>query len=715
MPIEYVELNRTFFDYSSRGDESDPDTLRMIADVTGKKTDWEALLQSPHIVVLGEAGSGKTREFQERAQRLSESGEYAFFCRIEDLADEGLENALFMRNDVEKLKDYIESESDAVFFLDSVDEARLRGYRIDKPLRKLAQALGKSMGRARFVISCRVSDWRAGADLEVIEAIFPPVDSAEGNGTAEDIDISTSQESQKRVRVVQLAPLSRDQIAKFSSALGIKDKVSFLKAIGDANVWHFAERPKDVEWLVEYWNEKGRLGTLTELMENNIAKKLQETNVERRGFDPISIEDAIVGVKMLAGASTFCKKTSFLVPDELIDLDSASSAVDPKDILYDWPSMKIDALLTRAIFDEATYGRVRFHHRSVSEYLTALWLKDRLDNGCPPPNIERLLFQERYGRLIAVPSLTPVTAWLSGWNDTIRQKAITIAPEIFLQHGDPQVIPLNQRDRLLRKYVEEYSGRQWTGHHFDWATLKRFSHEDLSLTINELLDVYRQEADTRILLLRLVESARLSACTKAALIIAMDEGERQDVRMYSIGAIGAAGSQHDLFQLAQYARTKVSELSSHLQAVLCETLFPQVFNIDDLLLFIQCVRPGLHRSSLRRLTYTLEHIFEKACSEDRLLELLKRLIEFVQQPPFIDPKGNVQISIKFSGLAELIPKLLARILWELPSADILSNAVLTAVEILQQCRTLGVVSWHSKFDEVSNAISKHPALRRALF
>jgi len=53
--------------------------------------------------------------------------------------------------------------------------------------------------------------------------------------------------------------------------------------------------------------------------------------------------------------------------------------------------------LRRGIFAPSTYGRVRFHHRSTQEYLTACWLKRLLDNGCQHSEIFELIFAERYG------------------------------------------------------------------------------------------------------------------------------------------------------------------------------------------------------------------------------------------------------------------------------------------------------------------------------
>ena len=44
-----------------------------------------------------------------------------------------------------------------------------------------------------------------------------------------------------------------------------------------------------------------------------------------------------------------------------------NTLLDPAGVLPDFEAREQRALLARAIFDEATYGRVRFHHRAVRE------------------------------------------------------------------------------------------------------------------------------------------------------------------------------------------------------------------------------------------------------------------------------------------------------------------------------------------------------------
>jgi hypothetical protein len=55
---------------------------------------WEQLLARPRVVVLAEAGSGKTAEFRACAERLTRTGAPAFFLAIEDLADADVSSCL---------------------------------------------------------------------------------------------------------------------------------------------------------------------------------------------------------------------------------------------------------------------------------------------------------------------------------------------------------------------------------------------------------------------------------------------------------------------------------------------------------------------------------------------------------------------------------------------------------------------------------------------
>ncbi|MFP3398460.1 hypothetical protein SB749_19245, partial [Brevibacterium sp. SIMBA_078] len=63
------------------------------------------------------------------------------------------------------------------------------------------------------------------------------------------------------------------------------------------------------------------------------------------------------------------------------DAGHNDAAVDPSIIIADWKLGERKALLERPLFGFASYGRVRFHHRSVAEYLAAHRLRTLSESG----------------------------------------------------------------------------------------------------------------------------------------------------------------------------------------------------------------------------------------------------------------------------------------------------------------------------------------------
>ena len=100
--LKYIELNRTFWPVPDDAN-FDPDTLRVEAMYGDKTTGWPELLELSRVVVLAEAGTGKTDEFKAKATKLRAEGKAAFFCAIEELADIGIEEAISIGNAIVNL------------------------------------------------------------------------------------------------------------------------------------------------------------------------------------------------------------------------------------------------------------------------------------------------------------------------------------------------------------------------------------------------------------------------------------------------------------------------------------------------------------------------------------------------------------------------------------------------------------------------------------
>src|SRR5690348_1304593 len=90
MPVsndfEHVPLGRTFRELSGYASESDEADLSN-AFYVSNGIQWTELLQDYRVVILSEAGSGKTEEFHTIAKRLRSETRAAFFLRLENIPD----------------------------------------------------------------------------------------------------------------------------------------------------------------------------------------------------------------------------------------------------------------------------------------------------------------------------------------------------------------------------------------------------------------------------------------------------------------------------------------------------------------------------------------------------------------------------------------------------------------------------------------------------
>ena len=178
---------------------------------------WDELLRSKRVLIVSEAGAGKTYECRVQQQLLWSAGEPAFFLDLATLATSTVCEML-SREEEQRFETWLCSQSDvATFLLDSIDELKLTLGNFDQALKRLGKAVVGQLGRVRIVITTRPVP----VDRELIERHLPIPDTAEAEATAEafaDIVMDRKMKApsndpkSKAWRNVGLMPLSREQM-----------------------------------------------------------------------------------------------------------------------------------------------------------------------------------------------------------------------------------------------------------------------------------------------------------------------------------------------------------------------------------------------------------------------------------------------------------------------------------------------------------------------
>jgi hypothetical protein len=443
---------------------------------------WKDLLRSKRVLIISEAGAGKTYECRQQAERLWDAGEPAYFIELATLASTDDLRSMFNYEEEARLDAWLSSQSDvATFFLDSYDELKLSQGSFELALKRLQKGIHNQLGRARIVITTRPIAF----DEQLVHRILPipPVSSTTPSeegfvkiAMREHQNCQMSDKDEKTTvdwRTVALMPLSDAQILEFARTQCVEEPAALMEDLKKRNAQEFARRPQDLIELCADWRVHKRIRTHLDQVAANIHIKLQPRN-DRREAAELSLDRAIEGASRLALAMLVTRLLT-IRHSVASDAIKEEAALEPAIIFSDWSPNERKALLERPLFGFASYGRVRFHHRSVAEYLAALRLLKLRERGMPFRALKRLLFAETKGRTIVRASKRAVAGWLALMDTGIFEMLRDNEPAVLLNEGDPESLTQKQRDHALRAYVERYGEGGWRGMSVPEIQIHRFA------------------------------------------------------------------------------------------------------------------------------------------------------------------------------------------------------------------------------------------------
>ena len=711
---EFIELYRTFYELSEHSRENDDvDVSRALR--VGESLRWPDLIKEYRLVILSEAGSGKTAEIRNVAHTLREQGKPAFFLRLDHIPRD-FEDA-FEVGTHEAFEEWMTSGEEGWLLLDSVDEARLRDPGdFELAIRKLSRRIKTAKDRTHVAITSRTTAWRPKTDLACCTSQLPCSAAAkkrdpqtgndDPNGSLQ-TETETQGRAQQVFKIVALDDLTSDQIAVFAKARGIEDSKAFLDAVERADACSFTSRPQDLEELTEFWIDKGRIGTRLEIIRNSIDRRLAERDQGRADARPLSADRARQGSRLLAAATTLAQDPTIRVPDGAEN----SKGIAVQSVLPDWDDKNQSTLLSRPIFDEAIYGAVRFHHRSVREYLTAEWFAELLKRETSRRSIETLFFRTQYGLDIVVPTLRPILPWLAILDEKIRERVRKVAPEIIFEGGDPSQLPLELRRCILHEVCEHMAGGATDGSMRDYAAVQRFANPDLTHDVCALIREYADNEDLTVFLLRMVWLGQLAGALPEAMVVAQTPTAEHYARISAFRATKAVGSNDDQEYIRQSFLAEASELKREWLAELIEGVQPTEQTLVWLLACLEKSEP--------KEPYTVDHLthgvteFVAIADIELLPQLVAGLNKLLSLPPIIE-RRYCEVSEKYQWLMVPASKAVERLILARHPASLELDA-LSILHNISAIRGHGSDGHTEVKAEFSKLVPAWNELNRALF
>ncbi|WP_396594607.1 NACHT domain-containing protein [Brevundimonas sp. R86498] len=428
---------------------------------------------SRSLVVLGEAGMGKSTLLNQLRGQLGYE-----VCTARALITAPDTIARFGRAQT--------------LVIDALDEvsAGQQGDAVDLVLNRLGV-----LGYPRFILSCRVADWRSATALQGLSDLY-------GEAPVE----------------LYLEPLNRqDAVEVLSQRLGddaAENAAVSLEAQGLSGLWSNPQTLSLVREVLGHGALPTSRGGLFEAATNLLRKEHRDEKIGAKlsGLG----EDAVLDA---AGAAF---ATLILTGQEAVTLRVNANAEDvPLSAIAELPNAgAIRDILDSRLFVALSSDRFTYSHRSMGEFLGARWLARCADT---PRKQRRLL------GLFNAPNLVPTSlrglhAWIAWHSTELAGDIIAANPMGVIQYGDGDNLTLASATRLLDALEALAAKDPWF---WDWSDYRLSGLAQLPLLprLKAIITSAEREFGLRLLVLQAVKgSAVLSTLVDEleALLLAPD-------------------------------------------------------------------------------------------------------------------------------------------------------------------------------------------------
>ncbi len=550
------------------------------------------------------------------------------------------------------------------FVVDALDEvsARREGDAVDLVVRRLGK-----LRRPRFILSCRVADWRSATGLQGLADIYG----------AEPVEL-------------HLEPLERWEAVSFLAVrLGgdaAEATVAHLEERGLAGLW---SNPQTLELLLEVAADrklptsKGDLFTeATGLLRREHREIKADTSlVAMPEEEVLDAAGAAFAALIMTGKEALSRRSKLAADDIGVAEASALSGAG-----------RLANILASRLFAAKGAERFIYVHRAVGEFLGARWLAKQADT-----DRKRRRLAELFGEGDLVPaSLRGLHAWLAWHSPELAGAVIRTDPMGVVEYGDADRLTVGQAREMLEALValsrENPRFRAWKRYR-----LGGLAQGTLEPEILEILTAPDVEFGLRLLVLQSLEGSDLAPRLRDTLLsLLMDGGAVLAIRSEAGDRLTALGEARNWIEVVIRLLDQGGDNDVDLAIKLMDELGYARF---DNRLMVRALLAQLKRAEH---STGMLHRVENRLPDERLDDILDGLAAAATSEESIgdDRRGR-------SSLADLVYKLLAR---RLALGEVDPHRVWSWL------KPLGEMSGYSRGreDKVAAAFQADQQLRRAL-
>lgn len=410
------------------------------------------------LVILGEAGMGKTTLLSALAAEMGWP-----ICTARKLINTPEPASLI--------------GDSPVLIIDALDEvsAAREGDAVDLVMQRLAQ-----LNYPRFVLSCRVADWRSATALQGFRDHY----------------------SDKPLEL-HLNPLQRlDAVSFLAGTIGSEEAETTVSHLENNDLQGLWKNPQTLE-LVERVAAAGNLPAskgdlfaraVTLLRAEHREEKAATTLASLPESEVLDAAGAAFASLVVGGYEALSRK----VTPDVGDISIAEVSGLPM-------AQRLPDVLSARLFESRGSERFIYGHRAIGEFLGAKWLASQATTR----RKQRRMLALFHSNSLVPASLRGVHAWLAWHNAAIATDVIRADPMGIIEYGDADNLTVEQGRELLlalgRLSKENPNFREWGPYR-----VRGIVQKPLLFEISRLLTEPATEFGLRLLILQALKDSALT-------------------------------------------------------------------------------------------------------------------------------------------------------------------------------------------------------------